>query len=717
MATISKFSEIKQITDGKDMDLDLFLEYIRDGVWQDSVLSIRCIKDKKEQQFAKKKLPYVTISGTFGKREIDGLIKHSGFISIDIDAKNNPDVLDKRDLLYADKYTYAGFISVGGEGVCLIVRIQPDKHLEAFLGLEAYYFENYDLIIDPSGKDVCRPRYVSYDPELYITDKVEKFTQYVKDKAPKKVDQVVFAKDDFEDIILEIKRRGIDLVDSYYDWMRVGFALADKFGESGRGYFHTISSCSGKYNPKQCDRQYDNCLRNSGGKQAHIATFYYLVKQAGLPIYSERTKTIVNASVQGKQGGRTASQVADTLKEFEGIEDALDIINQVFNSNIESLGEDSLIDQLQVFIKHNYSLRRNEITRYIENKGVPLKQSDFNTIYIQAKKIYDKLPFELLDRLINSDNTVTYNPITEWFNARRERPEGLIEEIADCILTEDYEWCRYFFKKWIVSIVASAYGIHSPLMFVLTGEKQGTGKTEFFRRLLPKDLLPYFAESKLDAGKDDEILMTQKLLISDDEMGGKSKKDEKRLKEMLSKQKFSLREPYGRNNVDLMRLAVLCGSTNDPEILSDTTGNRRIIPVYVFSIDNERYNMVNKDLLFTEAYNLYQEGFNWKLTSEDVAKLNSKSDRFERFSSEYELLLRHFRKPAGDEENWLSATEIKNILETKSVQKIVLDRVGKELKRLGYEATIKKIAGSAKRCYNIIENNLGFKAFDSELEI
>src|SRR5690606_8591490 len=122
-------------------------------------------------------------------------------------------------------------------------------------------------------------------------------------------------------------------------------------------------------------------------------------------------------------------------------------------------------------------------------------------------------------------------------------------------------------------------------------EKQGTGKTEFFRRLLPPELRQYYAESKLDAGKDDAILMTQKLIIMDDEMGGKSKKESKHLKELTSKQVFTLREPYGRMNVDLQRLAVLCGTTNDLEILNDLH-NRRQIPIEVYGIDHEAYNAI-----------------------------------------------------------------------------------------------------------------------------
>ena len=55
----------------------------------------------------------------------------------------------------------------------------------------------------------------------------------------------------------------------------------------------------------------------------------------------------------------------------------------------------------------------------------------------------------------------------------------------------------------------------------------------------------------MDNGKDDEILMTKKLIILDDEYGGKSKREEKKLKEITAKEFINVREPYGRVSVDL----------------------------------------------------------------------------------------------------------------------------------------------------------------------
>jgi L-ascorbate metabolism protein UlaG (beta-lactamase superfamily) len=63
--------------------------------------------------------------------------------------------------------------------------------------------------------------------------------------------------------------------------------------------------------------------------------------------------------------------------------------------------------------------------------------------------------------------------------------------------------------KWLLGIIEPVY-INEPniLMLVLAGKKKGTGKSWFFRNLLPKPLKNYFAVSQLDQGKDDYILLT-----------------------------------------------------------------------------------------------------------------------------------------------------------------------------------------------------------------
>jgi len=704
-SSISIYDVVKDIKSKKTIPYDLFLEGIRDGKWQDIVLPIRAIADEeKRNEQKKKKAPSVTISGKFSEREDAKLETHTGYIAIDIDEKGLPKNIDAQEfksLICCDKYVQCCFISISGRGVCIIMKINPERHREAFQGISEYIYTNYNAIVDPTGINVSRARFVSYDPEIYISENYEKFTKYPKSKPPKKVERSIYDKGDFTQILDQVVSRRLNLCENYHEWLRMAFAFVHQFGEAGRDYFHIVSQYSSKYDSNTCDKQYNACLKHKGNNHTTISTFYYYCKQAGIQLYTERTRKIAYTASNGKKAGLNEKQIAENLEKFEGITDAEDVIKQVLDNNIE-LNEDTLLDQLELWVRQNYDLRRNAITRYIENNGKPLKNVDFNSIYIKAKKIHDKISYELIDRLINSDFVPEYNPLLQFFEQNMEQNStGHIDQLFNTIKTNDTPFLLYFAKKWLVGIISAIHGEHSPLMLVLSGDIQGTGKTEFFRRLLPEELKAYYAESKLDAGKDDEILMTQKILIVDDEMGGKSKKENKRLKELTSKQVFSLREPYGRNNVDLVRIAALGGTTNDNGIIDDPTGNRRIIPIHVDAIDWKAGNSIDRIALIMEAYHLYKAGFKWQLSKQDIEYLKQDKAHFEITNLEAELLSQFFKIPEDSEGELLTASQIKVILEDLTRQKLILDRIGKELKRLGYDQKHVRHNGSTKRVYTV----------------
>lgn len=711
---ISIFNKSNHTKNGKEIPFDVFLQYIQDGKWKDYVLPIRAMKDKSERTAAKKNVPYVTVSGTFNERKISGLLKHSGFLAIDVDDVDPEEV---KSLICVDRHVYAAFTSISGRGLCIIFRISAEKHAEAFEGLQEYLYTNYGVVVDPSGKDVSRPRFISFDPHLYLNVHADKFTSYPKKKkAITKIPEVVFVQEDFDEIVKTICQRSLDITGNYHQWLAIAYGIADKFGEAGRQYFHSISQFSPLYEYKRADKQYSACLKNSSSsKRATIATVYYHAKQAGIQVTSERTKIITQTAALAKKGRRTKEDTAKLLSDVEGINGADDIITQVFENNIPVSTEDNPVEALELWLRQNYDFRRNIITRYIENDGKQLQVRDFNTIYIAAKKVFEKVTYDMIERVINSDFTPDYNPIIDFLEKHKDRkPSGAIDALFATIETDTGvqgseffpDYALYFGKKWLVGMIASVYGTHSPLMLVLSGSKQNTGKTEWWRRLLPKELRQYYAESKLDAGKDDDILMTQKWLIMDDEMDGKSKTDQKRLKSLLSKQTFSLREPYGRNNVDLVRLAVLGGTCNDNEILSDPTGNRRIIPVNVLSINHEAYNKVDKIDVLMEAYHLYHSGFAFYLSKEDVRLLNANTGYFEQTSPEYDLITRNFEIPKDGrslETIFMTATEIKSLLELRSGQKLNPVRLGMEMKRAGFERIVKKIHNQPVRGYSLIK--------------
>ena len=246
------------------------------------------------------------------------------------------------------------------------------------------------------------------------------------------------------------------------------------------------------------------------------------------------------------------------------------------------------------------------------------------------------------------------------------------------------------------------HGTYSILILVVTGG-QRAGKTKFFRNLLPDELMSFYAESKLDEGKDSEILMTKKLIILDDEFGGKSKQDAKRLKELSSKQWFNLRRPFGRTSEDLRRLAVLCGTSNDEEVINDPTGNRRIVPVNVLDIDHEKMEEINKIDLFIEIYNEWIENKeDFMLTKEEIEILNKSSSLNEQPSPEEEMILKYFAPSdsLGGNTVKLSNTEIKTYIEEKHPTiRLNPYKMGLTLKKLGFEKRMAKVNGSMKQVY------------------
>src|SRR5690606_7427873 len=141
---------------------------------------------------------------------------------------------------------------------------------------------------------------------------------------------------------------------------------------------------------------------------------------------------------------------------------------------------------------------------------------------IDCKSVFDKATKDLVCSVIYSNKTEQYNPLKQFLESGNAAVDNTpnLNLLLDSVHTDTGEYKKWI-TKWLVSVVASAYGNYSPLVLVFSGQQQGTGKTYWFRYLLPKNLRSLFGESKMDNGKDDEILMTKKLIILDDEYGGK----------------------------------------------------------------------------------------------------------------------------------------------------------------------------------------------------
>lgn len=86
-----------------------------------------------------------------------------------------------------------------------------------------------------------------------------------------------------DQVVARIEAAFEDITTSYTDWVNVGFAFANEFGEAGRKNFHRVSRFYVGYTKAETDQQYDRCLKsNKGG--ITIKTFFHLAKQAGVEV-------------------------------------------------------------------------------------------------------------------------------------------------------------------------------------------------------------------------------------------------------------------------------------------------------------------------------------------------------------------------------------------------------------------------------------------------
>lgn len=107
-----------------------------------------------------------------------------------------------------------------------------------------------------------------------------------------------------------------------------------------------------------------------------------------------------------------------------------------------------------------------------------------------------------------------------------------------------------------------------------------------------------------------------------------SRKDQARIKALISSPIDRFRPAYGRNVVDAPRRTVFVGTTNRIDFLADPTGSRRFWPVSVGAIDLPALRR-DRDQLWAEAVEAYRGGARWWLDADEAAVLAEMSEDYQ----------------------------------------------------------------------------------------
>lgn len=292
---------IRNVTPSGVLNLVDAYHLIKGSTYEEVTEDYRWLIGSKEgKEFKKENFDSCTYSGTFSNRKDECLLKHSGLLTLDFD--HVEDVVELKLKLLQDEYLGIEllYVSPSGDGIKCIIKIDLSigTHEEYFEGVANYIKATHFIGIDESGKNVSRACFLCHDPDVYINPNYlgEGNPKPTKPFDPRAWRNMPAQKSEqkakgapvtnnttshVEELIQQIESRRIDLTVTYSDWIKIGFAFADQFGEQGREYFHRVSQVYSNYSREECDRQYTNCLK-SNGSGVGIGTFFQMCKDEGI---------------------------------------------------------------------------------------------------------------------------------------------------------------------------------------------------------------------------------------------------------------------------------------------------------------------------------------------------------------------------------------------------------------------------------------------------
>ena len=357
----------------------------------------------------------------------------------------------------------------------------------------------------------------------------------------------------------------------------------------------------------------------------------------------------------------------------------------------------TLLDDLEGFLFVRYDFRFNVLTeqteyrRKGEGKFMQVDQRVLNTLCIDARSQGVNCWDKDVSRLLHSQKMADFHPFLTYM-ANLPAWDGIdrVTELAKRISDKPL-WVSGF-HRWMLAMAAQWMNLGgqcaNAVAPLLVSTQQGRCKSTFCSILLPEELQKFYID-KFDLTS--ESGCEQKLslfgLVNMDEFDRYSVRSMATLKNLMQLKKLNFRKSHRSYYSQLPRIASFIGTSNQKELLTDTTGSRRFLCVEVKGkIDCTRpdydqlYAQLKAELLAGERY--------W-FTSEEEQDIQQNNKMFYKHSPEEDVFFRCFRLPEeGEEGVLLSPTEIFCRLQKRfpaAFRGSNASRMGKVLTALGVE--------------------------------
>ena len=606
--------------------------------------------------------------------------------------------------IIADPHTLMSYITMSGNGLRVIFtyEIAPEfsgvpkdeeevkkfeaYYQQAFYAGNAYYEKLLGAKADMQCKNITRLSGLAHDPEVFLRPQSE-VTPFTAEEISTAA--TAYVKQSKED-------KQMQRIQTYFDTL-----IAPQLAKA------KIEFRSGSHNDYVMRVGYKLAERRFSKKVA----LRWAMQKFGKD-YPDTEQVInscfANAAPHGKQGGGGGSR-GDS--------------------------KTATVEEIKSFLDGHISLRFNEITSRVEYKiptdntyahrFMPVNDRIVNSLWSQMSTI-TRVNIQDMYRVIESDYVPVFNPFKEYLNSLPQITQTSTDNVSDepgsCkpIVSQQQNLCKsvksvgendyirelaqtvrvkggeqeqmlwhLYLKKWLVGMVASwiSDDVVNNVILVLIGE-QGAYKTTWFNYLLPPPLKQYFY-TKTNANrmsKDDILTLAQYALVCCEELDTMRPAELNQLKAAVTMPSIDERAAYAHYHEHRKHIASFCGTGNNTQFLSDPTGNRRWLPFEVESIVSPRDHPFHYEGIYSQALALYESGFQYWFTKEEIQELNRHNRQFETPHLERELVSLYFRVPKeGENGMFMTSARAIQIIGTGISQKLNPTRVGLSFNELGFQ--------------------------------
>lgn len=315
--------------------------------------------------------------------------------------------------------------------------------------------------------------------------------------------------------------------------------------------------------------------------------------------YFKNNYTFISKFEKTQQGSQVTNAVAK-----ENLKIAIDEKGKPINS----------LQNIEKMVLSTVPIAYNELTQTIEvifdEKKIDYGDDESELLRMEIEKRFNLKvkKVDLQTAVVCAGYKFKYHPIKtkilseDWDGIPRAE-----SFFIDVLGVEDNVYNRECTRKWLLAGIYRLFepGTKFDEMLIIHGE-QGLKKTTTFEKLS----LDFYVSETGKISLETLIKMEQKWIIDFTELATMKKTDIDTFKAWLSETSDTYRGKYDKKARVHERHFIICGTTNDKEILTDRTGNRRYWIMYG-EVDRRKLDIFNVTdeyilQLWSEVYQWYQ---------------------------------------------------------------------------------------------------------------